>query len=61
MSRRWEVFYTYTVDASVRVDAESEYEAIQKVYGAWENESSELTKPKTLDYSDFEVLYAKKR
>ena len=61
MSNRWEVFYTYCVDASVRVDAESEYEAVQKVYEAWENESTEVTKPKTLDYSDFEVLYAKKR
>lgn len=59
--RRYEVFYTYCVDASVRVDAESEEEAVDKVTEAWENEDIKVTKPKTLDYSDFEVLYAKKR
>jgi hypothetical protein len=61
MNRRWEVFYTYCVDASVRVDAESEQEAMDKVSEAWEKGEGEVTKPKTLDYSDFEVLYAKKR
>lgn len=61
MSRRYEVFYTYAVDASVRVEADSEEEAIDKVEQAWENGDVVVTTPKTLDYSDFEVLYAKKR
>lgn len=61
MNRRWEVFYTYTVDASVRVDAESEEEAMKKVVDAWDNEDADVTKPKALEYTDFEVLYAKKR
>ncbi len=59
--RRWEVYYTYTVDASVRVDAESEEEAMEKVNEAWNNEAAEVTKPKMLECTDFEVLYAKKR
>lgn len=58
---RWEVFYAYTVDASIRVDAETKQEAIEKVTRAWEESDEELAKPKTLDYSDFEVLYVKKR
>lgn len=61
MSRRWEVFYTYTVDASIRVDAESEEEAIAKVEKQWYEAGDPVHAPKTLDYTDFEVLYAKKR
>lgn len=61
MSRRWEVFYTYTVDASIRVEAESEEEATEKVETMWEEGADPLYLPKTLDYTDFEVLYAKKR
>ncbi len=61
MTRRYEVFYTYSVDASVRVDAESEEEAIAKVEKLWESEGDIVVKPKTLEYTDFEVLYAKKR
>lgn len=61
MSRRWEVYYTYTVDASIRVDAESEEEAIAKVEKQWEEVGDPVHAPKTLDYTDFEVLYAKKR
>ena len=30
MSRRWEVFYTYSVDASIRVDADNEQEARER-------------------------------
>lgn len=58
---RWEVFYTYTVDASVRVDAETEQEAREKVEKLWESDGDDAVKPKTLEYTDFEVLYAKKR
>lgn len=61
MSRRWEVFYTYSVDASVRVEAESEDDAIEKVEKLWDSGGDAQVKPKTLDYSDFEILYAKKR
>jgi len=61
MSRRYEVFYTYTVDASVRLEADSSEDAIEQVEKMWESEGDSGIKPKTLDYSDFEVLYAKKR
>lgn len=58
--RRWEVYYTYSVDASVRVDAETEQEAREKVEAMWESDGASAM-PKTLDYTDFEILYAKKR
>lgn len=61
MSKRYEVFYTYSVDASVRLEADSEEEAIEKVEKLWESDGDIAIKPKTLDYCDFEVLYAKKR
>jgi hypothetical protein len=41
---RYEVFYTYTVDASIRVEAASEQEAMDKVEKMWSEAA-----PKTLD------------
>lgn len=61
MTKRYEVFYTYCVDASVRVDANSEAEAIAIVTAGWLTGDEDVSSPKTLDYTDFEVLYAKKR
>lgn len=61
MSRRWEVFYTYSVDASIRVDADNEQEAREKVERMWNELGDPVHAPKTLEYMDFEILYAKKR
>lgn len=61
MPRKYEVYYTYSVDASIRVDAESEQDAMAKVERMWTEMGDPVHAPKTLDYTDFEVLYAKKR
>jgi hypothetical protein len=58
---RYEVFYTYAVDASIRVEAASEQEAMDKVEKMWSEAGDTVHTPKTLEYTDFEVLYAKKR
>lgn len=55
---KFEVFYTYCIDASTIVECETQEEAEAFAEAAWRKGDS--TKEKLQDFSDFEVLNCKK-
>lgn len=59
MSKRFEVTYTYCIDASMVVEAETPMEAETIVEKTWK--SGDATKEKVSDVADFEVLNVRKK
>lgn len=55
---KYEVFYTYCIDASTTIECDTPEEAEALVEAAWRK--GDATKEKLQDFSDFEVLNCKK-
>jgi hypothetical protein len=59
MSKKFEVTYTYCVDAIMVVEADSPEAAEAEVERLWTGE--DVSKEKPLDFTDFEVLGVRKK
>lgn len=55
---KYEVFYTYCVDASTVVEAESPENAEAAAEAAWKK--GDCTRERLQDFADFEILHTKK-
>lgn len=56
---KYEVYYTYCVDASMVVDADSPQDAEIKVEQMWSE--GKVAKEKLADVADFEILNVRRR